>query len=465
MSPLSSLSGHRGARPSQAGVWVGHHQHFKSRMLTRASKDNGTDVLEKSSEAQQLDGTIRRIVKEEESTTDNGIGKPSTDKPKFDAKRFLQASRIQGVVAATRAVADVFLRRVKGENAKQRAGWSIGFEVIVEAMRAYLPKVLDRSLIQLYEHGDAHTREQITLALEEMTRTIEVASAAIPPVKGVNKVPARVGGMTGMWLLPPTYRPQDNPRLPPDSAGGEKVDKSQGCVLYFHGGAYLTACAGSHTRLTSGLARAAERPVLAVNYRLAPRNKFEDILADAVEAYEHLLACGYLAKNIIIGGDSAGGHLALSLCAHLATLKSESMPGGVVAFSPWIDLHISMTAEKDSWELQKEIDYLGFALGSSPAPIIYGDGENRLFDNLLELPASVLEQFPPVLIQVGSNEVLFTEIQLFKSRLGHGCKLEVYEGMVHVFQMFDSLEPKAELAVSEAGIFIQNRRQMTQEYV
>lgn len=94
-----------------------------------------------------------------------------------------------------------------------------------------------------------------------------------------------------------------------------------------------------------------------------------------------------------------------------------------------------------------------FALGMSPAPLIFGEEPHPL-DNLLKLPASTVEALPPVLLQVGSNEVLRDEIVAFSQLLGPRAALEMYAGQVHVFQMFTDLEPAAKDALKAIGSFV-----------
>ena len=55
--------------------------------------------------------------------------------------------------------------------------------------------------------------------------------------------------------------------------------------------------------------------------------QFDAILADAIAAYDHLLAEGFEPGGIVLAGDSAGGHLALALCATLAETRPRDLPG------------------------------------------------------------------------------------------------------------------------------------------
>jgi monoterpene epsilon-lactone hydrolase len=104
--------------------------------------------------------------------------------------------------------------------------------------------------------------------------------------------PAQVGGVPGEWV------------------GGNGAAKT--VLLYLHGGGYFGCSAQSHRPITVGFALEGFR-VLAPDYRLAPENQFPAAVEDAVAAYRGLLGEGYSAERIVIGGDSAGGGLALAL--------------------------------------------------------------------------------------------------------------------------------------------------------
>lgn len=314
-------------------------------------------------------------------------------------------------------------------------------ETTVEVMRGVLPQVLDGRLIQLYNEGDEATRAEVQVALDLLTGTMDRACSAVPCLAGVRRTSVQVGSMDAAWFTPDELH---------DCTASAPV------ILYFHGGAYLTCSVNTHARLVSALARSSLARVLAVNYRLSPAAKFDQILEDAMEALEFLLASGVPAERIVVAGDSAGGHLALALCATLVQRRPHLVPGGCLALSPWIDTHMSLLDPSDSWQQNREMDYLGFFVGSSPHALIFGDGACHPLDNLLKLPDHVLAKLPPTLIQVGSNECLLSEITTFAQRMGPRATLDVYGGMVHVFQMFLDLEERAADALAALGAHVRS---------
>ncbi|KAK3265358.1 hypothetical protein CYMTET_25950, partial [Cymbomonas tetramitiformis] len=128
--------------------------------------------------------------------------------------------------------------------------------------------------------------------------------------------------------------------------------------------------------------------------------------------------------------------------------------------SPWVDLTISVNDSEDSWQTNTHVDYLGFAGGNSPYPMIFDEGGHWL-ENLLTIDPALVRRMPPVLMQCGDKEVLFSEIHLFRDLFQQhnetDCHLEVYADMVHVFQFFLDIDRNAQHALKSAGNFLKRR--------
>ena len=115
--------------------------------------------------------------------------------------------------------------------------------------------------------------------------------------------------------------------------------------LYFHGGGYLCGtaaetdtCANIPRRIVEG---SHIKRILSVDYRLAPQGPWPLPLIDAISSYAYLLSLGVKASEIVIIGDSAGGHLAMALTRWLRDDGKDvgmGMPKGLVLMSPWCDL-------------------------------------------------------------------------------------------------------------------------------
>jgi acetyl esterase/lipase len=117
-------------------------------------------------------------------------------------------------------------------------------------------------------------------------------------------------------------------------------------MLHFHGGGYLCGTA-AETDLTSSIPKAlvmhsAVHHILSVDYRLAPMAPWPLALLDAISAYRYLVVdLGIPERDIIVIGDSAGGHLALALTRWIRDEGSHvglHIPRALVLMSPWCDV-------------------------------------------------------------------------------------------------------------------------------
>ena len=225
-------------------------------------------------------------------------------------------------------------------------------------------------------------------------------------------------------------------------------------LLQLHGGGYVGAMrnayrtfAAAYNELGGGM------PVLTIDYRVAPEDPYPAALEDAVRAYNWLLDRGYPGNRIIVAGDSAGGGLALALCLYLRDHGIE-LPGGIIAMSPWTD----MTASGESYETNFEKDPL---FGNTRDSLIYNRDYLGLEDprNPYISPAfGDLTGFPPMLIQVGSYEMLLSDAQTVAQKAkkqGVKVRFHIYEGMFHVFQMAMQLMPESVMAWKDVEKFLE----------
>ena len=234
---------------------------------------------------------------------------------------------------------------------------------------------------------------------------------------------------------------KENPR-------GDKV------ILQLHGGGYTGAVrnayyvfAGLYNEVSHGCS------VLTPDYRVAPENPYPAALEDAVASYQWLMDKGYFGEQIILGGDSAGGGLAMALCMYLKD-HHMPMPCGIVAMSPWTDL----TASGESYETNYEKDPL---FGNTKESLIYVNdyaGDHDKMDAYISPLFGDFRDFPPMLIQVGSIEMLLSDsvsVAAKARQQGVKVRLSVYEGMFHVFQMAYLNIPESKRAWAEVGKFIE----------
>ncbi len=236
---------------------------------------------------------------------------------------------------------------------------------------------------------------------------------------------------------------------------GEWLEPSaspQPTVYYLHGGAYVACSPATHRPFTSALSRAAKARVFALDYRLAPEHRFPAAVEDAVAGYRWLLKQGIDPRQIVIGGDSAGGGLALATLVALRD-AGDPLPRAAFLLSPWTDL----AATGRSLETNNEAD-----------PMFYGDGVGRMaqvylgnaspHDPLASPLYAELAGLPPLLIYAGSTEVLLDDSVRLAERArqaGVTVDLRVRERMPHVWPIFVAFKlPESYQALGEIAQFI-----------
>lgn len=222
-------------------------------------------------------------------------------------------------------------------------------------------------------------------------------------------------------------------------------------VLYFHGGAYLFGSPEIYAAMLAALARRTGGRVFAPRYRLAPEHPFPAAFDDAVAAWDGLLARGYDPRRIVIGGDSAGGGLALALLSHL--LNRGQTPAGLFAYSPWTDLTLSgaslvtNAAREHMLAAHRFTEVRGNILGGAKPQ---DAADPRLSPIHASFPAP-----PRVQIHVAESEVLRDDSLRMRSRLPE-AEIKLAGDLPHVWPMFHALMPEARATLDETAAFIRS---------
>lgn len=207
-------------------------------------------------------------------------------------------------------------------------------------------------------------------------------------------------------------------------------------ILYFHGGAYALGSIEGHRELIARLAHATHCRCLAIEYRLAPENPYPAALEDALAAYRWLQTAEAEPMPIILAGDSAGGGLALATIAALGA-AGEPLPRGAICLSPWTDLCLTGPSIEDRARKDPILDPASLRQYAAH----YAAGHPPGIPTISPLYAG-LEGFPPLLIQVGTDEILFDDAARFAQKAqaaGVQVSLQIFDGMFHGFQMLPSL--------------------------
>ncbi len=228
-------------------------------------------------------------------------------------------------------------------------------------------------------------------------------------------------------------------------------EKSGKIILHLHGGGYVTGGMDSHLMMCIPMAQTLKTKILLPEYRLAPEQPFPAAVDDAVKVYRWALTQGYQPQDIILSGDSAGGGLALATVLSLRD-AGNLLPAAVICMSPWTDLTFTgqshITKAKADCVLLTDVlrewaaCYAGTETPNNPliSPI-YADFHN----------------FPPLLIQVGSDEILLDDSRMLAEKVkadGVNVTLKVWDEMWHVWPALGDLLPESKKSFEEIGEFI-----------
>ncbi len=269
---------------------------------------------------------------------------------------------------------------------------------------------------------------QTRMPLPFANRMMKQSAARVRLGAEVKHSPVLANGVAAEWIVP-------------------QNDASEQVLLYFHGGGFVFGLSSLHLQMAASLAKRSGLRVLMVDYRLAPDAPFPAALEDCLNAYQWLLAQGILAHNIVLGGDSAGGNLVLTLLLKLRDANLP-LPAAAACLSPVTDLTDDKQLDPAIHDPVLSVEIMHFynqayLAGSDPHdPLIspvYGD----------------LHGFPPLLIHVGEDEMLrgdATRIAAVAKAAGVEVRLEVYARMWHVWQLTLSL-PQATQSLDDIAQF------------
>jgi acetyl esterase/lipase len=267
----------------------------------------------------------------------------------------------------------------------------------------------------------------------ERRKRLDEVGSVWPPADDVKLSTVDIEGLPAEWSVVPG---SDTSRV----------------LVFFHGGGYCSGSIVSHRRLVTEAGRAAGVRTLAIAYRLAPEHQFPAACDDAFKAWRFLRDQDIPGAHIVIGGDSAGAGLTLSLTSRLRDAHEE-LPACVWLISPWTDLTMSgstlATRETEDPLIHKQ--YLN-ELADAYLP----SGMDRKDPRVSPLYAD-MKGFPPMLVQVGSAETLLADATRLATGAGAAdvrVTLEIWPHMIHAWPLWNAhLEP-GRRALANAGAFI-----------
>ncbi|MBC2734743.1 MAG: alpha/beta hydrolase [Desulfobacteraceae bacterium] len=273
--------------------------------------------------------------------------------------------------------------------------------------------------------------------LRKMRQDMNAFGALYPPATNVTIRAMTVGGRPAEMLTPAEHY-------------------SNYVLLYLHGGGFVMGSIQSHRQLASHLSAAAKIKTLITEYRLAPEHPFPAALVDALSVYKDLLKSGVAPRHVTVAGDSAGGGLCVSL---MVLLKQNHLPlpGACVLFSPWVDLTLS----GHSWHRNFDRDVLVKKNDAKRMAAFYLNGKDP-FDHLSSPIYADLSMLPPLLIQVGSDEVLHDDavsLHVRATKFGVSSYIDIWDKMPHVWHFMSPVLREGRMALHQAGKFIMTHMQ------
>lgn len=231
---------------------------------------------------------------------------------------------------------------------------------------------------------------------------------------------------------------------------GQVAEPGEKILLYSHGSAFVVCSPRTHRGFIDAFARRTGRRAFSLDYRLGPQHRFPAAHDDIVAAYLWLLDQGHRAEDILVAGDSAGGHLSLSLCGELRR-RGLAMPAGLVLFSPLVDGSFAAAAAE-------------YRRAGDPAVVpgyarrlirhyfrTASPGDPRFDVSLVAGP-----DLPPTLVIAGGQEMMRGDALLWgkaQAAVGGQCEVQIWPGQVHVFPVF-GLVPESRLAMREVYRFV-----------
>lgn len=252
---------------------------------------------------------------------------------------------------------------------------------------------------------------------------------------GVNLKRTKINKRDAEWLIP-------------DNAHPDKV------LLYFHGGGYALGSTDTHRSMVGRIAKKSGVRCLLASYRRIPESPYPAAINDAMAAYQWLLSEGYAAENILLGGDSAGGGLAITTQLRLKE-KGIDLPGGTICLSPWTDLAIT----GDSVQKNGSNDPLTDIGLMKKWGRLYA-GKEAITNPQVSPMYADLTGLPPILLQASRGEVLYDDSRRLAEhaeRDGVEIEFQEWDGLMHWWHLFWQTVPEGREAIDNVIDFMQKQ--------
>jgi monoterpene epsilon-lactone hydrolase len=276
-------------------------------------------------------------------------------------------------------------------------------------------------------------RDAARQPIDEMRSDFEGLMANMTVPSGARTAPTTLGGIPALAVEP-------------------ELEARTGTILYFHGGSWVLGSPRAALGLTTNIVTRTGFTAYSLDYRLAPEHPFPAAIADGLAAYRALLDRGIDASSIAFAGESAGGGLSVTVCL-AARAAGLPMPAAVLGFSAGLDAtrsgaSMASKADADLSLTRGGMDYTG---------ALYLAGQDPHQELLSPAVLADMTGFPPLLLQVGTNEILLDDSTRLAERArdaGVDVVLDVTAGVPHVFQAYVGLLDEADQAMERAALFL-----------
>ncbi|TPI32924.1 alpha/beta hydrolase [Mesorhizobium sp. B3-2-1] len=253
--------------------------------------------------------------------------------------------------------------------------------------------------------------------------------------RGVDYIEVDAGGVAAMWVVP-------------------KGADEQRVLLYAHGGGFIGGSIYTHRKMVGHLAKAVGCQALLYDYPLAHQAKHPAQLKAAMSAWNWLADQGFDPGRVVIAGDSCGAVLTYGVLQRLRA-QGRPLPVAALIISGWFDMAMTAASyetnrEKDPAFAKEAVDWL--------AANFIGNADRR--DPEVSPLYADLSGFPPVFLQAGADETLVDESLMFAERArqaGVETRLDVFDGMLHSFQMMAGRAPEADDAIARFAAWVRPR--------
>jgi len=277
-------------------------------------------------------------------------------------------------------------------------------------------------------------KSTVDVPIADQRAGIDGLAVMLPMADGVTVEAVDAGGVPAEW-----HRVGD-------------ADPSDGVILVLHGGGYVIGSPTSHRAMASQLAVCAGRPVLVLDYRLAPEHPSPAAIDDAMAAWRWLLDDVQVpASRAAWWGDSAGGGLAVATLQR-AVADGIAVPAGVALISPWVDLTGTAPAMTSKAAADPVLDPALMGLWAAA----YAGGR-PLDDPAVSPLFGELAGLPPMLIQATDDEVLVddaTRLTAAVEAAGGSVTLDVRPGLLHAWHIFRGAAPECDAAIADVAGFL-----------